>query len=171
MKPGPPALDDVRLIPATASGTVAPEEIDSNGHMTLSRHLLAAGRGVEAMQCDVGVDEAYRRGRALGMFTSEQRVGYFGELYEDARYSAHVRVLARAPRAVHCVSYLVDDARARVATAVEYLLVHVDLRTRRAAAIPEDVRAGLDRWIAASEALGWASDTGRPLVLRDREHP
>ncbi|MDR6174680.1 acyl-CoA thioester hydrolase [Nocardioides zeae] len=171
MRPGPPALDAVRLIPAAVSGTVGPAWIDANGHLTLTAHLMAAGDGVERMQDDVGVHEAYRRDRSLGMFVAEQRADFVAELHAGDRYSTHVRVLARSSRAVHCVSYLVDDTRGRVATVAEYLLLHVDLRTRRAVGIPADVRAGLDRWIASSEALGWASDTGRALVLRDREHP
>jgi acyl-CoA thioester hydrolase len=93
----------------------------------------------------------------MGVFTAEHHLHYSSELHEGEKVSVHSRVLARSDKAAHLMAFLLDRTHGRLANTLELVLVHVDLDTRRATPMPEDVAAGFDRYVAETSALGWAA--------------
>lgn len=161
-----PTVAQIREIPPAATGAVTSGEIDDNGHMNvlhyLKRNILAA----DALLRTVGVDEGYRAGRRMGLFTTEHHIRYHSELREGDALAVHTRVLERSDKAVHMMTFLLDEGRDRLSNTLEILLVHVDLERRRAASLPEDLAAALDDLVAQSEKLSWAAPVSGVMGIR-----
>jgi acyl-CoA thioester hydrolase len=151
-----PTADQVRQLPALLKATVEPEWIDVNGHMNVRHYLELCATGTSILCYDqIGIDDAYRAERRMGVFTAEHHLSYFSELHLGESLSVHVRVLERSEKVVHMLGLLVDDTHDRLANTLEVTLVHVDMDARTAVPIPEDIAVGFDREIAVSRALGW----------------
>ena len=161
-----PSYDEITQLPETAEIVVWRDHIDANGHMNIRHYLEFDARGTEATVEDIGVDEAYRQSRGMGLFTAEHHLRYYTELLEGARASVHVRVLGRSARAAHLMAFLVDSDRRLLANTLEVIAVHVDLRTRRPAPMPPEIIAGFDRHIAASRALAWSAPVCGAMGIR-----
>jgi acyl-CoA thioester hydrolase len=151
-----PSAEEVRQLPALLKAAVVPEWIDVNGHMNVRHYLELCAAGTSIVCYDtIGIDDAYRAERRMGVFTAEHHLMYFSELHVGEELSVHVRVLERSDKVVHMIGLLVDDTHDRLANALEVTLVHVDMDARTSVPMPQDIAAGFDRQISVSAALDW----------------
>ena len=153
-----PTAAEVRELPTLLKATVEPRWIDANGHMNI-RHYLELNAEGTTILCDghLGINDAYRAVRRMGVFTAEHHLKYFSELHLGEQLSVHVRVLDRSDKAIHMMGLLVDDTHDRLANTLELTLVHVDMDSRSATPMPAEVASGFDRFIDESKALAWAA--------------
>ncbi|MGK5112468.1 thioesterase family protein [Geodermatophilus sp. CPCC 205506] len=163
-----PTVDQLRTVAATLQRAVGSEDLDLNGHMNATHLFSAHIASVRASLAEVGVSEEYVSKRGLGTFAVEHHIRYLGELREGNRYSVRVRFLERTGKAIHGVSYLVNESSATLANVLEVIVVHVDQTTRRATGIPEDVTAQIDEQIRMGNELGWTHDLRLTLRRRGR---
>ncbi|CAN5459880.1 thioesterase family protein [soil metagenome] len=167
--PVPPPLPsylEVAALESLVEGVVAPEFIDVNGHMNIRHHLDYCASGAEALCREAGIDDGYRAGRSLGVFTAEHHIRYTGELHQGDRVSVHTRFLDRGTKAGHLISFLLDRERRTVACVLEISIVHVDMRTRRPTPFPDDVARVFDARIAESRALPWSAPVSGAMGIR-----
>ena len=164
---GRPTAAQVRELPALLKATVDPRWIDANGHMNI-RHYLELNAEGTTILCDdhLGINDAYRAERRMGVFTAEHHLMYFSELHLGEQLSVHVLVLDRSDKAIHMMGLLVDDTHERLANTLELTLVHVNMDTRSATPMPEEVAAGFDRFIAEGKALDWAAPVCGAMGVR-----
>ena len=151
-----PTFDQVMESPPLIERTVTPNFIDVNGHMNILHYMEFGANGADVICRAVGIDDAYRAERRMGVFTVEHHLGYHSELREGDKLSVHTRVLERSDKAVHLVSMLLDRSREQLSNTLEIVLLHVGLDTRKAEPMPDDVAAGWDSYIAESVALDWS---------------
>ena len=161
-----PTFEQVLAIPDPTEATVTADLIDLNGHMNIVHYLYQGSVGADAIMQRSGLDQSYRSERGMALFTAEHHLAYLSELREGDKFSVHARILGRTDKAVHLMTFLLDRSRQRLSNTLEIMLVHVDLTTRRAVAIPDDIAAGLDKYIAQSDALDWAAPTSGAIAVR-----
>jgi acyl-CoA thioester hydrolase len=168
-----PSFGAVTQLPTVAEGVVAPEHIDANGHMNVRHYLDFNVLGTFTLVEQIGVDDDYRAGRRMGLFTAEHHLRYHTELQQGDRLTVHARVLERSERALHFMGFLLDRERERLANTLEVLAVHVDLDTRRSTPMPPEIAAGFDRLVEQSRALPWAAPTCGAMGIRSSraDHP
>lgn len=154
-----PTYDDVlsagALLPAYERRTVPPEFEDFNGHMNIAHYLTTASWGAEHALHAWGVPPDWVEREQRGTFSAEHHLRYFHEVHVGAEISTRVRAVARSERALHLHVLLLNDTERVVAYSMELLTVHADLRTRRTAAWPSDVAAGLDAAVTRHAPLDW----------------
>lgn len=161
-----PSYEQVLEVPALLDGTVDPDFIDVNGHMNI-RHYLDYGTTSADVICrQIGIDEAYRAQRRMGVFTAEHHIRYFGEMHVGDKLSVHTRFLDRSGKAGHLLACILDRSHEVLACTLEIVLVHVDMDTRRPVAFPDDIAAGFDGWIAESQQIGWAPPLSGSMGIR-----
>ncbi|WP_327151872.1 thioesterase family protein [Nocardia sp. NBC_01329] len=151
-----PTANEVVALPETILGTVTAETLAGGDHMNILQYLKWGSAGADALVRAVGIDDSYRAERHMGVFTAEHHLAYYSELREGDRFAVGGRILERSTKAVHMMMFLADTARGRLANTLEILLVHVDLRHRRAVELPADIAAALDEHIGCSRALPWS---------------
>ncbi|MFB6785603.1 thioesterase family protein [Streptomyces olivaceus] len=143
-------------------GTVRPEWIDYNGHMSEAFYVLVFGHATDALMIETGLDSGYRESTGCSLYTVESHIRYLQDVPEGAHLVIRTRVwgaAARKARFAHEM-YAVPGPEsepapeaAPVAT-TELLAVHVDQRAGRATGFPDAVR---DRFTELTEpAPDWA---------------
>ncbi|MBZ6258311.1 thioesterase family protein [Streptomyces olivaceus] len=143
-------------------GTVRPEWIDYNGHMSEAFYVLVFGHATDALMIETGLDSGYRESTGCSLYTVESHIRYLQDVPEGAHLVIRTRVwgaAARKARFAHEM-YVVSGPEsepapeaAPVAT-TELLAVHVDQRAGRATGFPDAVR---DRFTELTEpAPDWA---------------
>jgi acyl-CoA thioester hydrolase len=125
-----------------AEGRVRPEWIDINGHMNVAYYVLAFDYGVDALWAHVGITDAYINERKLSTFAVESHVIYRAELKLDDPYRVETRLLAVDSKRVHQFQRMFHATDGFLAATAEWLNLHVDLRSRRVCAFPDDVLQG-----------------------------
>lgn len=150
-----PTFDQVMELPTLVEAVVRPDFIDINGHMNVCHYLELNADGTTVVCERVGIDDAYRAKRRMGVFTAEHHIRYYSELHLGEELSVHPVVLDRNEKVVHMMVYLLDRTHRRLSNTLELMLVHVDLDTRRPVPMPAEIAEGFDRFIAEREALPW----------------
>lgn len=158
-----PSLDLVRSLPAQFDKTVPDDYIDENGHMNIARYFELGAWAAWTRLGELGIGEDYIPQRGLSFFTVEHHIRYLAELRLGEAFTVRSALVARTGKAVHGISFVVDEERDRIACAMELLYVHVSMESRRSAPIPDDVGDALDGEIAQRT---WALDVATGLTLR-----
>ena len=143
-----------------------PEEYgDGNGHLNV-RHYLGILDDAEWVLFDAfdAGNQASEAGIG-GMFALEQFLTYRREVLVGDEVAVHIRLLAREPRMLHLVSYLVNHTRSEVAASMESLEAYVDYGTRRMSPFPDAAGMRLDELIAQSTTLPWQPELTGAIAL------
>ena len=157
-----PPIDRVRTLPAYFELTVPDDYIDENGHMNITRYFELGAWAPWKRLGEHGVDDAYIA-RGMSFFTVEHHIRYLGELRLGEPLSVRPAYVGRTNKALHGISFVVDESRDKIACTMEILYVHVSMETRRSVPIPDEVGASLDADIATTS---WAADAATGLTLR-----
>ena len=159
-----PDLTDVRTLPVYDERVVPEDYIDENGHMNIGHYFRLTSHAVWHRVSELGMGADYIERRGMSFFTVEHRIAYLAELRLGQRFSVRAGVVDRAARAMHGAAYVVDEEGDRIACALEAIYVHIEMADRRAAPIPDDLAAALDREI--EERSGWLPAVATGLALR-----
>ena len=125
------------------SGSVRPEWIDYNGHMTDSRYHQVFGDAMDALYRLLGVDEAYRAAGHM-FYTVENHSIHRAELRSAEGYTVRSRVLAVDAKRLHVMHCLYRNRDQVLAATGEQMHLHVDTAHGKTAAMPEAMRRQLE---------------------------
>jgi acyl-CoA thioester hydrolase len=167
MRPSPPpSYDQVLELPALLEGSVTPDFIDVNGHMNIRHYLDNGAFSADVICRRVGIDDAYRTQRRMGVFTAEHHLRYFAEMHEGDKFTVHTRVLERSAKVCHLMAFILDRTDEVLTCTVEIVLVHVDMDTRRPVDFPDDVAAAVDGWVESSRSVQWPAPVCGSMGIR-----
>ncbi|MDI1291103.1 MAG: thioesterase family protein [bacterium] len=154
-----PTFDEVDELPMELRTTVQAEYLDINNHMNI-RHYL--GLHVDAFDgplfSDLGFGAAYVD-RGLSFFQVDNHLRYLSEVRGGDEVSVHVRFLSRTEKTVHAVSFILNRSTSTLANTMEFLMLHVDLHTRRAVDVNRADMGALDQRIETDSTLAWTFPT------------
>jgi len=134
--------------------------------MNVRFYLEYTALGTAGLVEEIGITDAYRAERRMGLFTAEHHLRYYSELHEGDKLSVHVRVLDRGERSVHMMAFLLDRTRGRLSNTLELTVVHVDMDTRRPVPMPDDIAEAFDALVKASHALSWPTTACGAMGVR-----
>jgi acyl-CoA thioester hydrolase len=143
--------------------TVGPAWVDYNGHMSEWCYLLVMGDSSDAFFRYVGIDDAYRAAGA-SLFTVETHIRNLREASEGDELSLTLRILGLDTKRVHVAHEVIGPDGGLVATG-EQMLLHVDARVGRAAALPAPLLGRLQRIADAHRVLPWPDWVGHVMRL------
>ena len=165
-RPDLPSYDDVLALPVLLEGSVTIDFIDVNGHMNIRHYLDYGAHSADVIIRRIGIDDDYRAQRRLGVFTAEHHIRYFTEMHEGDRFSVHTLFLDRSEKAGHLLAFVLDDTDRVLSCTVEIVLVHVDMDARRPVDFPDDIAAGIDRWVDDAKAVTWPVPVSGAMGIR-----
>ncbi|MGH1565742.1 thioesterase family protein [Mumia sp. DW29H23] len=159
-----PTLDDLDALGALMTRTAPPEFQDMNGHVNVRHHygmhMDGAAQGfVESF--DLGEGWLDRTGQSA--FSVEHHITFHSEILVGHEVSVHLRMLGRSDKAMHAMTILLDRSTGKVASTLEYVEVYVDLTTRRATAMPEELTKPLDALLEEHADLDWDLPRSRAM--------
>jgi acyl-CoA thioester hydrolase len=145
--------------------TVAPAWVDYNGHMSESCYLLVFGDGADAFFRFLGIDEDYRAA-GHSLYTVETHLHHRREVSEGEPLSLTLRVLDHDRKRIHLFHEMFHGTTGDLLATAEQMLVHVDTRAERSAALPDDLLDRVAAVAAAHRALPVPEVVGRPMGIR-----
>ncbi len=149
--------------------TVRPEWVDYNGHMNVAYYVLAFDHATDALLDRLGLGADYRRRRNCSMFIVEAHVTYDREAMAGEELRFETQVLGHDDKRLHFFHRMIRDADGALAATNELLALHVDMKDRRAAPFPADVRGRVSALAAAHARIPWPGQAGRIIALRRRK--
>ncbi len=161
-----PTYDQVSELPAAREGEVEASFIDENGHMNIGDYFRLTSHSLWDDTRAAGVEDTYIDDRGLSLFTVEQHVRYLGEMRLGDRFTVHNRFIARSGKVVHAIAFLLDQEKQRLACTMEVSWVHVDMTSRTATDLPDDIATGVDALIARTADLSWPAPVSGVMGVR-----
>jgi acyl-CoA thioester hydrolase len=152
-----PGLDQIQELPVQLTLTIPPEWEDRNGHVNVQFYLALYELGGWVVLEEVGIHEEWFQQRQVSQFDLEHHLNFRAELAVGDEVRTYSRVLGRSDKCFHGMYFIVNETSGRLAATLEYITASVDLRTRRIAAFPEELAAGLDALLEKHRGLGWAA--------------
>ena len=124
----------------TYRGTVYPSQCDHMGHMNVAWYVAKFDEATWHLFAAIGLTPARLRDENIGMAGVEQHIEYKRELYPGDVVTVSSKILEVKEKAIRFVHEMKNDATGEVAARTVLVAVHLDLGTRRARALPTDVR-------------------------------
>ncbi len=136
-QPGTGAPDTSKPLRLHA-GTVRPDWIDYNNHMTESRYLQVFGDASDALLRFLGVDGSYLAA-GFSYYTVETHIVHVREIAGLSPYYATTQVLDGDDKRLHLFHRLYNGRSDELLATAEQMLLHVDTRRGRACLGQPDV--------------------------------
>ena len=149
---------------ATWAGTVPPEWIDYNGHMTEHRYLQCFGEATDALLRLIGVDDAYVASRR-SVYTVETHLMHRGEARLGEALAADTQMLGADAKRLHVFHRLRRTSDGAVLACAEQMLLHVDTAAGRSVPAEGAVLAAMERLAQAHAGLPRPVEAGRGVGL------
>lgn len=142
---------------------ILPDWIDYNGHMRDSYFHLVFSLAVDALQDEVGFDQAYRLATGCTIYLLESHAHYLREVKAGMRVTVETAVLAVDAKRFHLFMEMFE-AGERVAVG-EFIELHVRQKPApRAELMPGQIRARLEAALDPA-SVGLLGPRARPLSL------
>jgi len=156
-RPDFPTTAQLRQLPVHLSMDVPPEWKDRNGHVNVQYYLTLYELGGYEVLTEAGIDEAYLETHHFGLFDLEHHLHFRSEIMVGDHVRTHNRILHGNAKRFHGMYFIVDESRDELACTLEYVTAGVDLRSRRTAQFPEQMKRGIDQLIEKHRQLDWTA--------------
>ena len=143
---------------------VRPEWIDENGHMNVAYYVVVFDKATDLLWSPIGLGDAYRA-TGHGTFAVESHILYRAELVEGEQVEVTTQILGLDHKRIHLAHEMRRVRDGAVAAQQEFMLLAVNLTTRRAAPFLPEVMPGLLAAAQAHAALPRPEWVGRRLAL------
>ena len=137
--------------------------VDYNGHMTEHRYLECFSYATDEIMRQAGVDDAYIEAGG-SFFTVETHIRHVDEVMASEPIYVDTQILLAAGKKMHLFHSLFHHSGRLLATG-EHLLLHVDMKLRRASEPSDTVAIALARMAANHAALDRPNAAGRAVGL------
>jgi acyl-CoA thioester hydrolase len=135
----PPTLplpsDGLRLI----RERVRPEWIDYNGHMNVAWYVAAFDIAGEAFLEQIGLGAAYCRQANASSFSVEAHITYKREVHEGDLLEFRTKLIGFDAKKIHYIQMMYRVADGLLSSTAEWLILYVDMNTRRTAHMPQAI--------------------------------
>lgn len=152
-----PAVHQIRQLPADLTMTVPPEWEDINGHVNVQHYLTLYNLGGWKMLENIGFDENYIIEKKASIFDLEHHLRYLAEINVGDEVSVYNRTLNYNDKLFQGMFFIVNDTHDKLASTIEYLALHVDMKQRRSIAFSTEITTKLLELRTQHEAMDWAS--------------
>jgi acyl-CoA thioester hydrolase len=133
--PLPLPSDGLRLI----RERVRPEWIDYNGHMNVAWYVAAFDQAGEAFLEQIGLGAAYCKQANASSFSVEAHITYQREVHQGDLLEFRTKLIGFDAKKIHYIQMMYRVADGLLSSTAEWLILYVDMNTRRTASMPEAV--------------------------------
>jgi acyl-CoA thioester hydrolase len=132
----------------TYRGVVYPSQCDHMGHMNVASYVAKFDEATWQLFAALGLTPSRLRAQNIGMAGVEQHIEYKRELYPGDVVSVTSAILEVKEKVIRFTHEMKNEETGEVAARTHLVAVHLDRVTRRARALPNDVRERASSMIA-----------------------
>lgn len=144
------------------------EWTDYNGHMNVAYYFLIFDNATDVFYDWLGIGRAYKEGAGFSTFTLEGHITYDRELLEGDPVRVTSRLLDFDGKRLHYFHEMYHAEKGYLASTNELLAIHVDMRVRRSAPMPEPILDRLRKVKEAHAALPLPPQVGRRIGIASK---
>jgi acyl-CoA thioester hydrolase len=144
---------------------IEPQWIDYNGHLNMAYYNVMFDRAIDELWLEFGMGPDYKATRGGSTFTAECHVRYLREIHLDDPVQISVLVVAADDKRIHTFEQLRHATQGWLSATSENMSLHMDMQTRKVAAIPPDIRTRIDAMTAAHHLLPKPEGLGRNVAM------
>src|ERR1700750_3142123 len=153
---GKDRLKDMPLPPAPVLSSVMqidPQWIDYNGHLNMAYYNVMMDRAIDELWLQLGIGPAYMEKPHRDTFTVECHVRYLREIHLGDPVQVAVWLLGADEKRLHTFEELRHAKDGWVSATSENMTMHIDMKTRKPAAFPPDIRARIADVLASHDSI------------------
>jgi len=148
---------------------VQPDWIDSNGHMNLAYYVVVFDRATDRLYDVLGIGNAYREATGNSCFTLETHTLYEREVTVGERLRVNTTLLGVDAKRLHYFHEMFHAEEGHRVAAQELLVLHIDMRVRRAAPFPAAEKNKIDAALITQGRRSPPEGVGRRISLGSRK--
>ena len=130
--------------------TVALADCDHLGHMNVQHYFTAVSSGMFALMVSLGLDQKEIRRRQISFAVVRAETNFHRELHPGDVIALESTVLTLGEKSATFHHRLKDVATGNIAMSTDFKCVLLDLETRKATSIPDDIRSAAAQLMSAS---------------------
>ncbi len=142
--------------------------IDYNGHMNVGYYGVAFDLGFDPFLDELGLTVAYRDSEMVSTFTVESHITYQGELMRDERFRVETQVVGYDEKRLHIFQRLIKTSDDSLSATVEWMVLHMDMKTRRVAPWKPEMLENIRDWYRAHKSLGSPAELNRVIGIKNQ---
>ena len=148
--------------------SVLEEWIDLNGHMNVARYLQAFDQAFDEAYERIGITQEHMDTARGTTFAAEMHITYQRELLLGDPLRITTRLLAYDAKRMHWIQCMYHREKGYLAATDEWLVLYVDIDTRRVGRMPAAMEANFRAVLAAHAALPLPAEVGRRIEFGRR---
>jgi acyl-CoA thioester hydrolase len=152
-----PSVEQVQQLALGHHATIPEDYLDDMGHMNVMWYTYLYSRSIRTLLESLGLNHQYIEHQQCGTFALEKHLRYLSEVRVGEQVSVYTRVVGCNGVRFHLIQFLVNDTRGRVASTMETVSAHVDLRERRSTPMPPPIAKSFAELQQKHDALSWPS--------------
>jgi acyl-CoA thioester hydrolase len=149
------AVEQLQQLPLFHRASIPPEYLDIMEHMNVQWYMELYNQAAWRMFDSFGMNEDYYTSQQAGAFALKQFIQYLAEVHVGETVAIRSRFLGRSAKRIHVMHFMINETTGVLASTMEVLAAHADLRIRRTSPFPPHIASKIDTMIAEHEQLGW----------------
>lgn len=142
-------------LPLLHRETISEKHIDLNGHMNVRWYAALYDDAGWALYRQFGLSPEYTKAEQAGGFMLKMLVQYLAEVHLGETVTIRCRLIGRSAKRIHYLYFMLNETTRVLASSLEGMDIHADLRTRRSSPFPPHVLEQIDALLAQQQALDW----------------
>src|SRR4051794_24450224 len=160
--------DDLLLQPAPFLSSVMqiePQWIDYNGHLNMAYYNVMFDRAIDELWLRLGIGPGYMKERHGSTFTAECHVRYLKEIHLGDPVQVSILLIGADEKRLHTFEELRHATDGWLSATSENMTLHIDMKTRKTAPFPPDIRARIELLATAHRTLARPDGLGRKVEM------
>ncbi len=125
----------------TCRGSVYPAQCDHMGHMNVMWYVGKFDEATWNFFTGLGISPTFLRDNARGMAAVDQHITYFQELTAGDIITIRTRLVELAGKVIKFRHEMYNGETGETAAATDLIAVHMDTKTRKSTAFPDQIIA------------------------------
>jgi acyl-CoA thioester hydrolase len=162
------AEEDVLLQPVPFLSSIMqiePQWIDYNGHLNMAYYNVMFDRAIDELWVQFGIGPTYMKDRQGSTFTAECHVRYLREIHLGDPVRVSILLVGTDEKRLHTFEELRHAGEGWLSATSENMTIHVDMKTRKTAPLPPDIRARIEAIANAHRAIARPEAIGRSIAM------
>jgi acyl-CoA thioester hydrolase len=154
----PPAIAIGKILalgPPCLRLTVPESWVDSNGHMNIRWYIAVFDDAGDDLHARIGLTPDFHRKHRTGTMDLEHHTHFVNEIMPGDRVVVYARLVARSPKRLHYLMFLVNETKGKLAAIFECMNAFADLTIRKTAPFPAEILVKIDDWLERNVSLDW----------------
>ena len=134
-------------------------------HMNVRFYMALYDTSIWHFFVSYGLDETYFHKNHSGVFALKHVIQYFSEVTVGETVALRIRMLGRSDKRFHLMNFMINETTRQLASTLEVLGTHADLKKRRASPMLPQIAAKFDVRLTADQGLDWETPLSGTIML------